>query len=199
LLVAGSVVFISGGIGLVIGMLAGYLGNRLDAILMRVTDAALAFPFLILAIVIAGLFGSSTKNVVIVLGLAGWASYARVIRSEVLRVRHQDFVTMAKILGGSPAWVMLQHILPNIASSFLVLATLQIGHAIVAEGSLSFLGIGVPPPAPSWGSMLAEGRNYMAVAWWIPDFPAIAISSTVLAANLMGDWLRYLSDPTRRQ
>ncbi len=197
LVVAVSVVIISGGTGLVVAMLAGYVGGRLDAFLMRLTDAALAFPFILLAIVLAAIFGPSTKNVIIIIALGGWASYARVIRSEVLSLKAQEFVTMALVMGAGPSWVIRRHLIPNVASSLLVLATLQLGRAVLAEGSLSFLGIGVPAPAPSWGGMLADGRNYLVVAWWLPTLPGIALSLAVLASNLMGDWLRTRNDPKR--
>lgn len=197
LVVAISVVILSGGTGLVVAMVAGYVGGRFDAFLMRLTDAALAFPFILLAIVLAAIFGPSTKNVIIIIALGGWASYARVIRSEVLSLKAQEFVTMAVVMGAGPLWIIRRHLIPNVASSLLVLATLQVGRAILAEGSLSFLGIGVPAPAPSWGGMLADGRNYLVVAWWLPTLPGIALSLTVLASNLMGDWLRTRNDPKR--
>jgi peptide/nickel transport system permease protein len=199
LLVALSVVFLSGALGLLVATLAGYLGGRLDAILMRITDAALAFPFLLLAVVIVGIFGPSLKNVVIILALAGWPQYARVLRSEVLSLKTQDFVTMAVVMGAGPSWIIRRHVIPNIANSLIVLATVQVGLAVIAEGTLSFLGIGVPPPSPSWGGMLAEGRNYLTVAWWLPTFPGLAMSLTVLASNIMGDWLRTRNDPTGRK
>ncbi len=197
LVVALSVVILSGGTGLLVAMLAGYVGGRLDAFLMRLTDAALAFPFILLAIVLAAIFGPSTKNVIIIIALGGWASYARIIRSEVLSLKAQEFVTMAVVMGAGPSWIIRRHLIPNVASSLLVLATLQLGRAVLAEGSLSFLGIGVPAPAPSWGGMLADGRNYLVVAWWLPTLPGIALSLTVLASNLMGDWLRTRNDPKR--
>lgn len=197
LVVALSVVFLSGGFGLLVAMLSGYLGGRIDSVLMRATDAALAFPFILLAIVIAGIFGASTKNVIIILTLAGWPSYARVLRSEVLSLKAHDFVTMAMVMGGGPAWIIRRHLIPNVTSSLLVLATLQVGLAILGEGAMSFLGIGVPPPAPSWGGMLADAQDYLTTAWWLPTFPGIALSLTVLSSNLLGDWLRTRNDPTR--
>jgi peptide/nickel transport system permease protein len=197
LLVAFTVVVVSSVLGLAIAMLSGYLGGWLDALLMRVTDIALAFPTLLLGIVIVGVFGPSAQNVVIMLVIAGWASYARVIRSEVLALKSQDFVTMSLIMGAGPVWVIRRHLIPHVVSSLLVLATLQLGTAILAEGSLSFLGIGVPAPAPSWGGMLAEGRGYLGTAWWLSVFPGLALSLTVLSSNLLGDWLRVRNDPNR--
>jgi peptide/nickel transport system permease protein len=197
LLVAMAVVLISGTVGLAVAVLSGYLGGRLDAFLMRVADAALAFPYLLLAVVIVAVYRPSAINVVIVLALAGWASYARILRSEVLALKTQDFVTMAQVMGAPPSWVIRRHLIPNVLNSLSVLATLQLGLAIVAEGSLSFLGLGVPPPNPSWGSMLAESRQYMFTTWWLPTFPGLALSLTVLSSNLFGNWLRTRNDPTR--
>jgi peptide/nickel transport system permease protein len=197
LLVAGAVVVISGSIGLVVALVSGYLGGRLDAFLMRVADAALAFPYLLLAVVIVAIYRPSATNVVIVLALAGWSSYARIIRSEVLALKTQDFVTMALVMGAGPFWIIRRHLIPNVLNSLSVLATLQLGLAIVAEGSLSFLGLGVPPPAPSWGGMLADGRQYMVTAWWLPTLPGLALSLAVLSSNLLGNWLRTRNDPTR--
>jgi peptide/nickel transport system permease protein len=197
MLVAMAVVLISGSLGLMIALLSGYLGGRLDAFLMRIADAALAFPYLLLAVVIVAIYRPSAINVVIVLALAGWASYARIIRSEVLALKTQDFVTMAQVMGARPAWIIRRHLIPNVLNTLSVLATLQLGLAIVAEGSLSFLGLGVPPPNPSWGSMLAESRQYMFTTWWLPTFPGLALSLTVLSSNLFGNWLRTRNDPTR--
>jgi peptide/nickel transport system permease protein len=199
LLVALAVVAIAGVVGISVAVLAGYRGGRLDAFLMRVTDATMAFPVILLMIVIVGVYGASTRNVIIILAFAGWASYARVLRSEVIGVKTNDFVTMTKTMGGSSRWIIRRHILPNILPTVLVLVSLQLGLAIIAEGSLSFLGIGVPPPAPSWGGMLSEGRAYLTEAWWLPTFPGIALSLTVLASNMLGDWLRVFNDPTTRR
>jgi peptide/nickel transport system permease protein len=198
-LVALTVVFLSGAIGLAVAVLSGYIGGAVDAVLMRITDATLAFPIILLAIVLASIFGASTQNVIIILAAGGWASYARVIRSEVLSLKNYDFVTMAVVMGGDRWWIIRRHIIPNVLSSLVVLATLQVGAAILSEGSMSFLGIGVPPPAPSWGGMLADGSDYITVAWWLAVLPGVALSLTVLASNLMGDWLRSQSDPTRRR
>lgn len=199
LLVAVAVVVLAGLVGLLVAVLAGYIGGRLDAILMRTTDASMAFPVLLLAITIVGIFGTSTRNVVIILAFAGWPQYARVLRSEVLRIKTNDFVTMTRTMGGNARWIVYRHILPNLLPTLLVLVSLQVGLAIIAEGSLSFLGIGVPPPAPSWGGMLSDGRAYLIQAWWLPAMPGIALSFTVLAANLLGDWLRVHNDPTTRR
>ena len=199
LLVSIAVVVIAGLAGLAVAMIAGYRGGRMDAFLMRTTDASLAFPVLLFAIVVVGVFGPSTTIVVIVLALAFWPSYARVLRSEVLQVNTMDYVMMARTMGGSGKWVVRRHILPNIVPTLLVLLSLQLGLAIIAEGSLSFLGLGVPAPAASWGGMLSDGRKHLSDGWWMPIMPGIVLSLTVLATNLMGDWLRVHSDPATRR
>jgi peptide/nickel transport system permease protein len=194
-----AVVVIAGLIGMAVALIAGYRGGRLDAFLMRTTDASLAFPVLLLAIVVVGVYGPSTTIVIIILALAFWPSYARVLRSEVLHLKTMDYVTMAKTMGGSSRWVVRRHIVPNIVPTLLVLLSLQLGLAIIAEGSLSFLGLGVPPPAASWGGMLSDGRRHLNDAWWMPTMPGIALSLVVLATNLMGDWLRVRSDPATKR
>jgi len=202
LLVSLAVVVIAGLFGLGVALISGYRGGRLDDFLMRTTDASLAFPVLLFAIVVVAIFGPSAKMVVIILAIAFWPSYARVLRSEVLRTKTMDYVTMSRTMGASSKWVVRRHILPNIVPTLLVLLSLQLGLAIIAEGSLSFLGLGVPPPASSWGSMLSESRKYLTgngTAWWLAAVPAIALSMTVLATNMMGDWLRVHNDPTTRR
>jgi peptide/nickel transport system permease protein len=198
-LVAVGAVIIAGALGLVIALTAGFIGGRLDTVLTRIADASMAFPVVLLAIVLVATYGKSLTIVVLVLVLASWPQYARVLRSEVLSTKTQDFVTMSRVLGGSRLWAITRHVVPNVIPTLLVLATLQVGLAIIAEGSLSFLGIGVPPPAASWGSMLADGRTFLATAWWLPVLPGIALSVTVLAANLLGDWLRHALDPATRR
>lgn len=195
LLVSLAAVAFSGIVGATLALISGYLGGRIDALVTRVTDATMAFPVLLLAIVIVGTYGPSTTAVIIILVVAGWPQYCRVIRSEVLSLSNRDFVLMSRVMGGRTRWIMRHHLLPNVANTFVVLATLQMGLAIIAEGSLSFLGIGVPPPAVSWGGMLADGRDYLTTAWWICAIPGIALSLTVLAANIVGDWLRVRNDP----
>ena len=199
LAVSVAVVLIAGIVGLAVAVIAGYRGGRLDAFLMRTTDASLAFPVLLFAIVVVGIYGPSTSIVIIVLAIAFWPSYARVLRSEVLHLKTMDCVTMARAMGASGRWVIRRHIIPNIVPTLLVLLSLQLGLAIIAEGSLSFLGLGVPPPAASWGGMLSDGRRHLADAWWMPTMPGVALSLVVLAANLMGDWLRVHNDPTTRR
>jgi peptide/nickel transport system permease protein len=190
---------VGGGVGAALGMIAGYAGGRVDAFLMRVADTTLAFPIILLAILLVVILGGSLITVVLAVALVLWARYARVIRGEVLSVRERDFVAQARIAGCSPGRIILVHIFPNILNTLVVLLSLQVGWVIIVEASLSFLGAGVPPPTPTWGSMIAEGRDYIASAWWLSFFPGLAILVNVLAFNLFGDWLRDALDPTMRQ
>lgn len=199
LLVGGMAVFFSGSIGTVVAIAAGYLGGTVDAVLMRMTDAMLSMPYLLIGVALAGIMGPGLLNLVVVLAVLGWASYARVIRSEVLRVKTQDFVVLARITGCSTIRILWKHIFPNVANTLIVLATLQLGITIILAASLSFLGMGVPPPTPEWGLMVAEGREFIDSAWWLITFPGLCILLTCLAANLLGDWLRLRLDPKYRQ
>lgn len=190
---------VAGGIGLVLGIMAGYLGGWVDQAVMRLTDAWLAVPFLMFAIFLAALLGAGVSNIVIVFGLLYWTRYARVIRGEVLTLRERDFVRLAQVAGVSSTKIILRHILPNVLNTWMVLASLTVGVVIVTEASLSFLGLGVPPPTPAWGLMLAEARStLMAGNWWLTVGPGLCISAVVLAANLLGDWLRVRIDPHQR-
>lgn len=191
--------FVAGGIGLLLGIVAGYLGGWVDQAVMRLTDAWLALPFLMFAIFLAALLGAGVLNVVIVFGLVYWTRYARVIRGEVLSLREREFVRLAQVAGVSAPRIIVRHIVPNVLNTWMVLASLTVGVVIVTEASLSFLGVGVPPPTPAWGLMLAEARStLMAGYWWLTVFPGVCISAVVLAANLFGDWLRIRIDPQRR-
>ncbi len=190
---------VGGGVGAALGLIAGYAGGRLDAFLMRVTDTTLSFPIILLAILLVVILGSSLLTVVFAVALVLWARFARVIRGEVLSIRERDFVAQARIAGSSSVRIILVHLFPNVLNTLVVLLSLQIGWVIIVEASLSFLGAGVPPPTPTWGSMIAEGRDYIASAWWVSFFPGLAILVTVLAFNLCGDWLRDALDPTMRQ
>lgn len=192
-------ILVGGGIGATIGLISGYAGGRVDAFCMRVADTTMSFPIILFAILLVSIMGGSLLNVVIAVGLVLWARYARVIRGEVLSLRQRDFVAQARIAGCSFARIILVHLFPNILNTLLVLLSLQVGWVIVIEASLSFLGAGVPPPTPTWGSMVAEGRDYTATAWWVSFFPGLAILATVLSFNLFGDWLRDALDPTMRQ
>jgi peptide/nickel transport system permease protein len=190
---------VAGTIGTTLGILAGYLGGWVDQVIMRVTDAWLALPALVFAIFLATMVGPSMWNIVIILGAVYWTRYARVIRGEVLSLREREFVKLAEIAGASGHRVILRHILPNVLNSSMVLASLTIGVVIIAEASLSFLGVGVPPPEPAWGSMLADGRSMLMVGdWWLTIFPGICIMLVVLATQIMGDWLRIRLDPQLR-
>jgi peptide/nickel transport system permease protein len=190
---------VAGSIGTALGILAGYLGGWVDQVIMRLTDAWLALPALVFAIFLATMLGPSMWNIVIILGAVYWTRYARVIRGEVLSLREREFVKLAEIAGGSRTRVILRHILPNVLNSTMVLASLTIGVVIIAEASLSFLGVGVPPPEPAWGSMLADGRSMLMVGdWWLTVFPGLGILFVVLATQLLGDWLRVRLDPQLR-
>lgn len=186
-------------IGATIGLISGYFGGPVDSVLMRAADIALAFPIILFALLFAVIRGPSFTNVVVAIGLALWARYARVIRAEVLSLKQRDFIAQSRIAGCSTFRIIVRHLLPNVANTLTVLITLQIGWVIILEASLSFLGAGIPPPAPAWGSMVADGRGYLTSAWWISLFPGIAILLTVLCFNLLGDWLRDTLDPKLRQ
>jgi peptide/nickel transport system permease protein len=195
--VAGTIV--AGTIGTTLGILAGYLGGWVDQVIMRVTDAWLALPALVFAIFLATMIGPSMWNIVIILGAVYWTRYARVIRGEVLSLREREFIKLAEIAGASRLRVIRRHVLPNVLNSAMVLASLTIGVVIIAEASLSFLGVGVPPPQPAWGSMLADGRTMLMVGdWWLTVFPGLGIVLVVLATQLLGDWLRVRLDPQLR-
>ena len=192
-------VILAGVIGAAIGLLSGFYGGRTDALLMRTADATLAFPIILFALILAVTLGPSFVNVIIAVAIVLWARYARVIRSEVLSLKERDFVAQARIAGCSTSRILLCHLLPNTLNTLIVLLTLQIGYVILVEASLSFLGAGIPPPTPAWGSMVAEGRDHMTRAWWVSFFPGMAILLVVLSLNLLGDWLRDTLDPRLRQ
>jgi peptide/nickel transport system permease protein len=190
---------VAGGVGTALGILAGYLAGWTDQIIMRITDAWLALPALVFAIFLATMVGPSMWNIVIILGLVYWTRYARVIRGEVLSLREREFVKLAELAGASKWRVILRHILPNVMNTTMVLASLTVGVVIIAEASLSFLGVGVPPPQPAWGLMLSEARStLMAGKWWLTVFPGFCIMLIVLATQLLGDWLRVRLDPQLR-
>ena len=194
------VIIVAGAIGTALGIVSGYLGRWVDQVIMRVTDAWLAMPALMLAIFLAAIIGPGISNIIIILAAVWWTRYARVIRGEVLSVRERDFVRLAVVAGCSKWTIMRKHILPNVVNSAIVLATLQLGQVIIAEAGLSFLGVGVPPPQPAWGLMLADGKKgLMAGYWWLTVLPGGCIMLMVLSANLLGDWLRVKFDPQLRQ
>jgi len=191
-------VLVGGVIGSILGILAGYRGGFTDSVIMTVADAQLAFPFILLAIGIIAVLGPSFPTLIVVIGLSGWVGYARVLRSQVMVLRSREFVDAIHALGGSVGRVILRHILPNVLSSLVVVATLELARAIVLEATLSFLGLGIQPPTPSWGVMVQEGREYLDSAWWISTFPGLVLMVTSLAVSRTGDWLRDMLDPTLR-
>ena len=198
LLVGVTSVVIAGLLGVTLGVLAGYYGGRLDALIMRLVDIQLAFPFILLAIAVIAVLGAGLRNVIIVLGVARWMDYARVVRGDVLTVRELEFVVAARALGAANRVIIPRHVLPNVLTPIIIVATFAVATNIITEASLSFLGLGVEPTIPTWGSMLADGRAYVGRAWWLTTFPGLAILATVLSINVLGDWLRDYLDPRLR-
>jgi peptide/nickel transport system permease protein len=192
-------VLLASSVGAAVGLVAGYYGGRVDAALMRITDATLSFPVILLALILAVTVGPSFLNVVIAISVILWARYARVIRGEVLTLMQLDFIAQARIAGAGAWRIITRHLVPNTLNTLVVLITLQVGYVIIVEAALSFLGAGIPPPTPAWGSMIAEGRDFVTSAWWVSFLPGLAIMLVVLAFNLLGDWLRDTLDPKLRQ
>jgi peptide/nickel transport system permease protein len=200
MIVGFTAVIFAGVLGTALGILSGYFGGWVDQVIMRITDTWLALPALTFAIFLAAIVGPSEWNIVIILGAVYWTRYARVIRGEVLSIKERDFVRLAIVAGCSKTKIMRKHVLPNVLNSAIVLATLMLGVVIVTEAALSFLGVGVPPPKPAWGLMLADGKKgLMAGYWWLTVLPGVCIVLMVLSANLLGDWLRVKLDPQLRQ
>jgi peptide/nickel transport system permease protein len=198
LLVGLSAVAISGTIGVTLGLLSGYYGGWLDDIISWLTNVQLAFPFVLLAIAVIAVLGTGLRNIIIVLGVSGWVVYTRVVRSQALGLREQEFISAARTVGASDARVMLRHVLPNAVTPVVVISSFEVARMIILEASLSFLGLGVDASIPSWGGMLADGRAYLATAWWLATWPGLAIAITVVGINLLGDWLRDELDPRLR-
>ena len=198
LAVCALVIAIAGSVGTTIGTFSGYIGGMTDRVIMRLVDLALSFPVILLALLLGTISGLSFANIIIVISLVLWSQYARMARGETLRVKNEDYVDLARTSGLGHARIILRHILPNIAPSLIVVATLQVGVVIVLEASLSFLGVGVPPPNPSWGSMVSEGRAYVVTAWWVAMFPGLAILFVVMAVNIVGDHLTDRINPALR-
>jgi peptide/nickel transport system permease protein len=189
---------LGGVVGTALGLMAGYFGGKTDAVIMRIVDIKLAFPSILLALVLVAAFKPHLVTVVMVIAILLWARYARLVRGEALAIRHRDFVDRARVAGASDLRIMARHILPNLVNTVVVLATLEVGHVIILESTLSFLGAGIPPPTSAWGLMVADGRTLIINAWWVAFFPGLAILITVLSMNLFGDWLRDKLDPKLR-
>jgi ABC-type dipeptide/oligopeptide/nickel transport system permease subunit len=198
LIVGISAVMVSLVVGVTLGLLSGFLRGKVDAVIMTVVDVTLSFPQLLIALAFVAALGPSLLTIIVVLGLTGWERYTRVVRAEVLALREKDFVEAARALGASPARTLLRHLLPNTFSSIIVMSTLQVAQAILQEAALSFLGVGTGSAHPTWGQMIALGRDFVSVAWWLATFPGLAILLTVLAINLVGDRLRDALDPRVR-
>ena len=195
LAIAGSVVLISGIIGVLVGSLSGYWGGWRDVLIQKLVETFWAFPPILLAIAIVALFGQTLSNLILALAIQRWIPYARLCRAQALTLSSREFVSASKIMGGGTPWILRRHIIPNLLASAVVVATFSMATAIIAEASLSFLGLGVPPETPTWGGMLADGRSYITRAWWLAVFPGLGIFITVLGLNYLGDWLRDQFDP----
>ena len=200
LLVGLAAITVGGAIGILAGLVAGYFGGWVDDVMMRLADMQLAFPFILLAIMFLVVLGPGVGNLILVLGIGQWVTYARIVRAETLSLREKEFVEAARALGDSTTSILFRTILPNIVAPLTVMASFNVASVILTEAALSFLGLGVPPSVPTWGSMLAESRDtLLANKWWLAVFPGLAIMLTVLSFNIMGDWLRDLLDPRLRE
>jgi peptide/nickel transport system permease protein len=199
LVVSISAVAFSAVLGTVIGLFSGFYGGKVDNIFMRLADVQLAFPFILLAIAIIAVLGPSLQNIIIVMGITGWVIYARVVRAEVLSLREKEFIISVKALGGSNGRIIFNHLLPNVIPPIIVIVTLEMARMIIMEAALSFLGLGIQPPTPTWGGMLADGRVYLVTSWWLATFPGLVIMLVVLGINLLGNWLRDMLDPRLTQ
>ncbi|RJQ57521.1 MAG: ABC transporter permease [Desulfobacteraceae bacterium] len=193
-----SAVFVAELAGILLGLFSGYYGGRLDSLIMRIADVFMAYPFMLLTISVIAVLGTSIFNLILVLGLSDWVTYARTIRGSVLSLKQKEFVEASRAIGTRHGVIIFRHILPNVISPLLVLGTLRVANIIIWESGLSFLGMGVPPPMPTWGRMLAEGRLYITDAWWLVTLPGVAIMVTILSINLLGDGLRDALDPRLR-
>jgi len=198
LIVGFAAVVIGGALGGSLGLLSGYAGGIVDEIVMLLVDGQLAFPFILLAIGIIAVLGPSFGNLIVIVGLSGWVTYARLVRAQVLTIKEREYVLAIRGLGGSTWRILAGHIVPNTLAPFLVVTTLELARTILLESTLSFLGLGIQPPTPSWGGMLNEGRGYLDSAWWISAFPGLVLMLTALVVSRVGDWLRDVLDPTLR-
>jgi peptide/nickel transport system permease protein len=186
-------------VGTMVGLISGFRGGWVDAVTMRAADAALGFPTILVAMIIVVLLGAGIECIVLAVALTVWARFARMVRGDVLSIRELDFVTLAKIAGVSTPAIIWRHIFPNTINTLMVITSLQVGQVILLEASLSFLGLGLPPGAPAWGIMVAEGRTVILDVWWLSLLPGLAITAVVLAFNFFGDWLRDTLDPKLRR
>ncbi|HEX7103820.1 MAG TPA: ABC transporter permease [Nitrolancea sp.] len=182
-------------LGIAFGVLSGYFGSFTDTIIMRLVDVQMAFPSILLALAVMVMLGTGIRNLVIVLAITSWVFFSRVVRADVLTIRHRDYVEAGRAIGATHWRLIWYYIAPNLVGTITVVATLTVARTIISEASLSFLGLGIQPPTPSWGGMLADGRGYLSVAWWIGTFPGVALMATVIAVNLLGDALRDVLDP----
>ena len=199
IVVSVSAVALSAILGTLIGLFSGFYGGKVDSFFMRIADVQLAFPFILLAIAIIAVLGPSLENIIIVMGITGWVIYARVVRAEVLSLREKEFIMSVRALGGSNGRIIFKHLLPNVIPPIIVIITLEMARMIIMEAALSFLGLGIQPPTPTWGGMLADGRVYLATSWWLATFPGLVIMLVVLGINLLGNWLRDMLDPRLTQ
>jgi peptide/nickel transport system permease protein len=195
LMVGIAAVIVAGAIGMILGLIAGYYGKIFDFIIMRTVDSILAIPTILFMLIVLAVLGPSIPTLILVLGGTSWVTYARMVRSETLSVKERDYVRSAKAIGAKDFRIITKYILPNVISSFIVIATLNVATIIILEASLSFLGLGIQPPEVSWGLMLSDGRQYIATSWWVATFPGLAITITVLGVIFLGDWLRDELDP----
>ncbi len=192
------VIAVAGTVGTILGLISGYYGGRVDDLIMRAVDTQTAFPGLLLALVIITMIGPSARNIIIVLSINGWMVFARITRGIMLTIREKDYIDAARLVGCSDLRIMLRHAFPNLISPTLTLITLELARIILAEASLSFLGLGIQPPESSWGLMIADGRDYITIAWWMVTFPGIAIAITVFGVMTVANWLRTVTDPEQR-
>ena len=199
LIVAAVTLGVGGGIGVAVGLLSGYYGGWMDELLMRLVDIILSLPLILVALVLVVAIGQSFEMIIVVLALWIWPRFARMVRGEVLQLKTLDYVALARVAGASTTRILFVHLFPGTINTLIVVATLQVGIVILVEATLSFLGAGVPPPDPAWGSMVADGRDRLVDAWWVATMPGIAILITVMSLNLFGDWLRDTLDPKLRQ
>ena len=199
IVVSVSAVALSAVLGTLIGLFSGFYGGKVDNIFMRIADVQLAFPFILLAIAIIAVLGPNLQNIILTMGITGWVIYARVVRAEVLSLREKEFITSVRALGGSNGRIIFNHLFPNVVPPIIVIVTLEMARMIIMEAALSFLGLGIQPPTPTWGGMLADGRVYLVTSWWLATFPGLVIMVVVLGINLLGNWLRDMLDPRLTQ